>query len=295
LIKGAKSEILYDPKNMRITARDIGCYMDYLLCSLLVANPLRIDMYSKMKLGENLYKDHEGNWRIRFKPDDFKNFKGAAKDKYYDEPVAKWACPIIDDFLKFYRPLLIKGGKNEHNQYECDYFIRPIRASGISHRGADKYVPNMPIRKTTLSNRVRTATLRFLPETNSGFGPQAFRHIIATDYIKAHPNGFSAVAGILHDTLETVTKNYGHVNSGDWIRNYNDYTDGYFEDYSKNKNEVKNLRKQIFENIEREDLLKKENEKLKQEIDNIKKESKSDIHKMNEKLDQILNQQNSRS
>jgi hypothetical protein len=44
-----------------------------------------------------------------------------------------------------------------------------------------------------------------------GFFPHAFRHIIATDYIKNHPNGFAIAARILHDREETVRTEYAHV------------------------------------------------------------------------------------
>jgi len=227
LIEGLKSGILKNPHQEKIMPRDIGCYMDYLFCALFIANPLRVEMYAKMKLGENIYKDNRNNWRIRFNSEDFKNFKGAARNKVYNEPVPKWAYKIIDDYLKYYRPLLIGGGISVSGKFECEYFYRPMRESGRAHKGSTKYLDDCPLNSITIRNRVIIATLRYLPETRSGFSPHGFRHIIATDYIKSHPHAFEAVAGILHDTIETVKKTYGHVNSEDWIREYNKYTENY--------------------------------------------------------------------
>ena len=53
-------------------------------------------------------------------------------------------------------------------------------------------------------------TKRYLPDT-LGFTLQAFRHIVATGWLKTHPNDFMRVSEILHDKLETVMKAYAHL------------------------------------------------------------------------------------
>jgi len=91
------------------------------------------------------------------------------------------------------------------------------------------YDTTLPIQPSTLSRWVDLSTKMYLG--GYGFRPQAFRHIIAHDYIKNHPNGFQIVASVLHDTLETVIKNYGHLSHVDWFDNYNKYTEDYMEDF----------------------------------------------------------------
>jgi integrase len=288
LLEGLMNEVLKDPEQFKITHRDIGCYMDYIICALFIANPLRMEMYVNMKIGENLYKDNQNNWRIRFNAEDFKNCKGAAKNKVYNEPVPPWACKIIDDYLKYYRPLCIGGKTNENGQYYCDYLYRPIRSSR-SHKGSSKYLDNAPLAKNSIRNRVQIATLRYLPETQSGFSPHAFRHIVATDYIKAHPHSFEAVAGILHDTIETVRKNYGHVNSEDWIREYNKYTENYISDLSgKDQNDYDKVQNEKLPEPTNE--LKKIIEKQKKEIEKLKEESMNNqLKDLKDKIETLLN------
>jgi hypothetical protein len=125
--------------------------------------------------------------------------------------------PIIQEYLAVYRPLSV--GAND-----CDYLFRPC-----AHVPSD-YETIHPIRENTLSSWVDFATKKYLG--SYGFRPQAFRHIIAHDYIKNHPNGFQIVACILHDTLQTVMKSYGHLTQHDWFDNYNNYTENFMEDFN---------------------------------------------------------------
>lgn len=54
------------------------------------------------------------------------------------------------------------------------------------------------------------------------FGPHAFRHIVATDYLKRYPGAFQLVAHLLNDHLQTVIKEYGHVSPMDGLRAHYD-------------------------------------------------------------------------
>ena len=45
----------------------------------------------------------------------------------------------------------------------------------------------------------------------------AYRHIVATAWLKAHPGQFRLVAHLLHDTLATVIKNYDHSKPSDGV------------------------------------------------------------------------------
>jgi hypothetical protein len=60
----------------------------------------------------------------------------------------------------------------------------------------------------------RAEGLKISPDIR-GFRTHAFRHIIATTWLNAHPNDFLTVALILHDCLETVMQNYAHLKTKD--------------------------------------------------------------------------------
>ena len=51
-----------------------------------------------------------------------------------------------------------------------------------------------------------------------GFGPHAFRHVIATNHLRRNPGDYLTVAVLLHDMLETVLKSYGHLRVSDGLR-----------------------------------------------------------------------------
>jgi integrase len=56
----------------------------------------------------------------------------------------------------------------------------------------------------------------------SGFGPHAFRHLIATDIIKKDPRlGFFLASVALHDKLETVEEEYIHLKSSEFFEPVN--------------------------------------------------------------------------
>lgn len=50
--------------------------------------------------------------------------------------------------------------------------------------------------------------------------PHVFRHIVATSWLKNHPDDFVTVALILGDRIETVMKDYAHLVSSDGFSRY---------------------------------------------------------------------------
>ena len=50
------------------------------------------------------------------------------------------------------------------------------------------------------------------------FGPHAFRHIVASDYLKRYPGAYNLVAYLLNDSLATVIAEYGHISANDSLR-----------------------------------------------------------------------------
>jgi integrase len=283
LVDNLEKEVLPHPAHNKVEFHDIGIFIDYLLCALFWANPLRVEMYSKMKLSENIFKD-EDTWYISFKPKDFKNVKGAA-NKHYREPIPNWAGKIIDDYMQFYRQKLTGGGVDPNTgKYECLYFLRPVKNRG------EHYSQVRPFSTSAIRSRLYAATLRFLPETGSGFSSQSFRHIVATDYLKAHPHSYMAVAGILHDTLQTVLSTYGHLSRADHMRLYNKHTEAYYDQKGVNKSD--DLKQEKLEKTQkRENELLKEVEVYKQkilELESLIKKDRNNSPNANEQMDKMM-------
>lgn len=51
----------------------------------------------------------------------------------------------------------------------------------------------------------------------------AFRHLVATDWLTAHPNDYLTVAQLLNDELDTVIKNYAHLKRDKSFLRYEDH------------------------------------------------------------------------
>lgn len=186
---------------------------DVLLCKMLISNPLRVSQFSIMRFRgsrPNLYQTADGSWRLRFDPSDFKNEKGAAFEEY-DAAVEPTVWPWIRRYRSEARPSLVNA--------ETDFLFLP-RVEG-PNRGAGYAALDIELAGNWISDclakRVIVVTARYMPE-GDGFGPHTFRHIIATDHLKRHPQDYLTVAQLLHDTLETVMENYAHLKVDDGLR-----------------------------------------------------------------------------
>ncbi len=192
-----------------------AAYMrDVLLIKMLISNPLRAHHFAIMTYREdntgNLFQKSDGSWWLRFRASDFKNQAGAARDEY-EVRLAHWVWNDIESYLRKYRSLLAFEGN--------DFVFRPK----VSSKKDAKNVSMMHPRE--LSKGIRALTHRHIKNC-PGFGAHAFRHIIATDFIKNHPQSFLIAATILHDRIETVMKNYAHLKKADEFETYNSYLQG---------------------------------------------------------------------
>ncbi|MFL9913945.1 site-specific integrase [Paraburkholderia fungorum] len=173
---------------------------DALLLSMLMANPLRRRNYVLMTWNENntgvLYQRQDGQWRIRFGANDFKNAR--TSNQGYDAPLPRALQHRIEAYLEEYRPRLF----------------------GEAPDAAWLFPSSTGAKWVTLDRHVAKLTRRLIPETPSGFGPHAFRHLVATDYLRKHPNDFLTVAVLLHDTLATVLKAYAHLRQDESFEKY---------------------------------------------------------------------------
>ncbi|BCF95894.1 hypothetical protein PPGU19_004630 [Paraburkholderia sp. PGU19] len=194
--------------------RDYAAWIrDVLFCKMLISNPLRVAQFSIMRFRgsrPNLYQTTDGTWRIHFDPSDFKNQKGAAFEEY-DSAVEPTVSPWIRRYLSEARPKLLGA--------ETDYLLLPgvegpNRGAGyaaLDIEPAGNWIAD------SMATRINVVTARYMPEGN-GFRPHAFRHIIATDHLKRHPQDYLTVAQLLHDKLATVIKAYAHLKVDDGLR-----------------------------------------------------------------------------
>lgn len=187
---------------------------DLLLVKMLISNPLRVHHFAIMTYRPdntgNLYQDSYGAWRLRFNPSDFKNQKGAAS-KEYDVTLSPWLYDDIVEYLTVHRPLMRFAHESEY------VFLQN------SKQGKRRYWETIMI-----STRILRITRAFIPDC-PGFGAHAFRHIVATDFIKNNPNGYQVAANILHDKLETVLREYAHVKVADGFAHWTNYFDSQVE------------------------------------------------------------------
>lgn len=164
---------------------------DALLLSMLLANPLRRRTMKSMTWKPDgtgtLRGSPEQGWRIKLKAHHMKN--GAKLEGgEYSVKVADWVKPRLDAYISEYRSTILDG-----------------RVSGylfVSSTGARMW--------ESISQRISELTKKYIPNS-PGFGIHAFRHIVATDWLRQHPNDFLTVAELLNDSLETVLRDYAHL------------------------------------------------------------------------------------
>ncbi|MCW5665459.1 MAG: hypothetical protein KIT35_16625 [Piscinibacter sp.] len=183
---------------------------DRLLLKLLSSNPLRdknVRMLTFSLDGDapGHLRRVDGGWRIVIPKLEFKNFRGAARDRDYDMPVRPEVWADIERYLKLYRPVLA----SERNPY---VFVSSVKS--------DK--PMQSLRRQ-FAKLMRTYLVGC-----RGVGPHAMRHILATSILKRNPNAWATAAKVLHDREETVRKHYAHLTGDDAAASMKSTMDGPF-------------------------------------------------------------------
>jgi integrase len=171
---------------------------DRLLLTLLISNALRrknLQLITYKSDGTGHLRKVDGVWRICIPKEEFKNEKGAAKDRAYNMPVRQELWPHIEQYLAVHRPQLA----DPSNHY--------VFVSSNSRTGAWK----------NLARHFAVLTKRYLVGC-PGVGPHAMRHIVATSILKQRPNDWETAAWVLHDKVATVKKAYAHLRSDDAAR-----------------------------------------------------------------------------
>lgn len=167
---------------------------DVLLLALAMSNPLRETNLRELTCRPDntghLRKTADG-WQIRIEPSEFKNerfFRNQA-DGVYEQAVHPSVAPLIERYIKTYRPLLL--GSNTSDVLFVSSRGRPYSDGDLSVRFTEitrRRVPNCP-----------------------GVGLHAMRHIMASTIILRTRGDYVLAAKYLHDKPETVAKFYAHI------------------------------------------------------------------------------------
>lgn len=179
---------------------------DLVLVSMITRNPLRAEQWCGMTIGGehqpgHLTKGPDGRYHMRISAGEFKSTAGFRGDDY-EAAVPSELTPLLDDYLATFRPLLL-GAE------ECALLLRPERKWHLKNQ------PNHG-RRVSVSSIITNLTERFLPDyCTRGFGPHAWRHIIATHLVKNYPDGVRLASDALHNTEKMIQKHYGHLRSKD--------------------------------------------------------------------------------
>jgi transcriptional regulator with XRE-family HTH domain len=227
------------------------------LCSENKQQPNFAEMYVETTPESNLYQRRDGSWRLRFNERDFKNDKGEDLEKgvqsaSYDVPVSPSVWPSLAEYIFIHRAVLNKSLRDklkliraarglpfltpeeELSILRCPYVFRPA-SSGIQKVRGDqsqmRYAVGQ-IRPRILSDKIFALTGRYLPD-RKGFSANACRHLVATEYIKNHPNGYEEAAAALHNTAAMVRKHYAWVEVGDLIKPWSNYYDDLKKKYDE--------------------------------------------------------------
>jgi len=152
--------------------------------------PYRQRNIREMKLDENLYKDTNGNWRIKFVGEQLKVAARKGKINIFDLPFPTELVPDLETYLNVWRPIL--AGKADHKY--SNVFLTRYGTPWIENR------------KFYLSTKLHVH--RYL---GKHFNPHMIRTVWATEWIKNTRGDFYTAAVMLNDRLETVIANYAEL------------------------------------------------------------------------------------
>lgn len=168
---------------------------DCLLVGLLNWMPLRnrnwrIMTYEPDNTG-HLYQADDGSWRLRF---DVHEFKRSCEKEEFDVKVPDNLWDLIQEYLTVYRPLF------EASRFGSIVFCSSVTAAAGRKRLDGRMTAN------SLSELILWITRRYLPQY-PGFGPHAWRHILATAWRDRQP-GLGKY--LLNDSERVVRQTYEH-------------------------------------------------------------------------------------
>jgi hypothetical protein len=164
-------------------------YQRGLVLRLLVRVPLRSRNYCEMRLGQNLYRDAQGHWRLHFQGAELKiDTRKGRVNTYQLDLTALYpeVIPDLERFLTEYRPRL------PHADAAPQVFL--------TRHGR-------PFRGTALKQELAACVFTY---TEKPFYPHRIRTIWATEFI-ARTGDFTTAAYMLGDTVQVVLREYQEI------------------------------------------------------------------------------------
>ncbi len=184
----------------RLSGLSNRCAMrrDSLLVRMLREQPLRSLMYGNLTCTDDnqgsLYKRYRADgsylWAIRFNADDFRNWR-TAQYKRYDVCFSAETSEEIDKYF----------GEVYKHYPEGTRVFKTWKWGDVS--GGKCKVDQL--------ERIMLFRTKDMIEGCVGFGMNAFRNLVATEIIQNDDDGYQIAADVLHDDIETVRENFGHV------------------------------------------------------------------------------------
>lgn len=182
----------------------IGC-RDALLLRLLAAIPLREGtvtslVYHADNSGHLKYSEKEGAWLLDIPANIIKNQVPIRRT------LPKSLTPLIETYLGEARPRILLAYKEALSKEWL--FVakkRRIEEGGKVYLDEDGCPYSFALGQMGVSVRLAWLTEKFL---GIPIRTHAFRHLMATRFLKQNPGQFQACADLLADRIETVTKHY---------------------------------------------------------------------------------------
>lgn len=160
---------------------------DALLIALLLSVPLRAETWATIQIGsfqdDVLYPGPEG---YRLRVTNVKN-RRVQDGQNIDVRLPEFLAERIDEYLTYHRNTLIRNGKTSRFLF------------------VNQKNPEMPW--ATINSHVINVTRRHVPSC-PGIGTHAFRHSVATEYLRRHRGEHATVARLLMVDLQTVLMHY---------------------------------------------------------------------------------------
>lgn len=173
-----------------------------LILRLWVRRPYRQRNIREMELTQNLYRNPDGIWMVRFVGEQLKVSKKKGRTNHFELPFPEDLVPDLESYLKIWRPLLLKG---------------------LTAPPGNVFLTMVGTRFNTVSlnTAVSNCVYSYLEKR---FHPHIVRTIWATEYIK-ETHDFYGAAVMLNDTLKTVIDKYAQLldegtssKADNWIR-----------------------------------------------------------------------------
>lgn len=160
---------------------------DALILALLTCIPLRIETVAALNVDGSRGGDHIywlGN-RFRLSAGNLKN-RRRPDGEAVDIALPQILNERISEYLQEHRPRIV-------GTQDSQFFLPSTRNPRQLWR--------------TMNAHFIIVTRRHVPDC-AGFGPHALRHVVASHYLRLHPNEHTVVAKLLLVTLGTVMKHY---------------------------------------------------------------------------------------